>query len=201
MSNTSNPFQGYDIIVGIDVSASMGQKSVRNPNISRFDEVKELAFGIATQAAQYDDDGIDIITFGQGANIIKGITPDRVAEVFAGGATQYSTDMHELVRVADNRQRETGKNTIVIVFTDGEPSDSKGTEQAIIRAANRIASDENLTFGFVQVGNDPAAARFLASLDDNLTGKGAKFDIVDAITAEQAAVMNVTEMLTKFVND
>lgn len=192
---------GFDIMVAIDVSASMNGKSKRNPNISRFKECEELAISIAMQAAEHDSDGIDIITFGQGAQITTGVTSDKVADVFAGGAKQTATDTHEMVRLAAQRQKTTGKPTIVIVFTDGEPTDKQAVANTIIAASNALDKDEDLTFGFVQVGDDPAAGQFLASLDDDLQGRGAKFDIVDTITADQAAKMNVTEMLTKFVAD
>lgn len=201
MGNPVNVAQGFDIIAAIDVSASMQSPSVRNKSISRFKEVEELALGIAMQAAEFDDDGIDIITFGKGATIQTGVTADKVAAVFAGGANQYQTDTDAMVRLAAERQKKTGKNTICIVFTDGEPTDKAAVAKAIIDASNALSRDEELTFGFVQVGDDPNATNFLRSLDDDLQGKGAKFDIVDAITSTEAAGMNVAEMLTKFVAD
>lgn len=198
---SDNPFSGFDIMVAVDVSASMNRKSTRRPEITRFKETEELAFAIALKVAEFDDDGIDVITFGQGAQLTSGVTPDKVADVFARGATHAATDTHEMIRAAAARQKTTGKNTIVVCFTDGDPTDKNATIKSIIAASNGIAADENLTFGFIQVGDDPAATAFLAALDDDLQGMGAKFDIVDAITAEQASRMDALEMLTKFVND
>jgi hypothetical protein len=190
-----------DIIVGVDISASMQSKSTRNPGISRFKEVEELAFGIASQAAQFDSDGIDIITFGAGATIQTGVTPDRIPEIFKRGADQYRTDTHELVRLAAARQKETHKNTVCIVFTDGDATDRKATAQNIVNATKQMQADEELTFGFVQVGDDPNAGEFLRVLDDELKDMGAKFDIVDTITSDEASKMGVAELLAKFVAD
>lgn len=193
--------KNVDFIVAVDKSASMQGKSVRNGSISRFKEVEEMALGIASEAAQFDADGIDVIAFGVGATLHKGVTPNKVAEVFAGGCFDRGTDTHEMVRVAAARQKETGKPTIVIVFTDGAASEQELTARAIVAATKELNADEDLTFGFVQVGDDQDATAFLTFLDNELKARGAKFDIVDTITAAVAAKMSVPEMMAKFVQD
>lgn len=189
-----------DIIVGVDNSASMQNQSKRIKG-TRFKEVEEMALGIASECAAFDSDGIDIITFGKGAQLQKGVTPDKVALAFAGGANGRSTDTHTLVEMAAARQKETGKPTVCIVFTDGDATDREATANAIVKATQSMGADEELSFGFVQVGDDPGATEFLSFLDDGLQKRGAKYDIVDTIPAHLAAGMSVPEMLEKFVQD
>ncbi|MEM8611279.1 MAG: hypothetical protein AAGF93_04610 [Cyanobacteria bacterium P01_H01_bin.105] len=43
----------------------------------------------------------------------------------------------------------------------------------------RYFRDDELGIGWLQVGDDYITKGFLITLDDNLRGKGAKFDIVD----------------------
>lgn len=209
MSETGQPAaqavnitQGYDIIVAVDLSGSMTRLSKRDSTKTRFQEAEELAIALATEAEKVDEDGIELLTFGNGANLRKGVKAADIHALFDSiGATQSRTDTDEMVRVAARRQKESGKNTIVVAFTDGEPSDKQALINAIIDASNGLSRDEELTFGFIQVGDDASATAFLQHLDDELQDKGAKFDIVDAITADAASRMDALEMFTKFVTD
>ena len=72
-------------------------------------------------------------------------------------------------------------------------------EQVIRDAANRINRDEDLSLSFVQVGHDRSATRFLQHLDDDL--RGARFDIVDAETAEHMRGMDFSNFITKSIVD
>ena len=69
-----------------------------------------------------------------------------------------------------------------MIISDGEPSDRHEVEQVIINATKQyMQADEDLSITIVQVGDDEGAARWLAALDDDLKGKGARYDIVDVM--------------------
>ena len=83
---------------------------------------------------------------------------------------------------------------------DGVPDDKNAAAKVIVNAANALSADDELTFLFVQVGNDPAAGAYLKKLDDDLTG--AKFDIVDAKTmAEAEAFATTADLVIAAIND
>ncbi len=92
------------------------------------------------------------------------------------------------------------KKDFVIVFTDGVPDDQAAAAKVIKDASNKQDTDDALTFLFVQVGDDSGAAAYLRGLDDNL--KGAKFDIVDCKTMEEAEQFASTaELIIAAIND
>lgn len=61
--------------------------------------------------------------------------------------------------------------------------------------------DEELSVSFIQIGNDHGAKKFLRSLDDDLRGKGAKFDIVDTVTSDEMMGMSFANLVAKSVLD
>ena len=71
---------------------------------------------------------------------------------------------------------------------------------AIVNAANALEKDEDLSFQFIQIGSDPAAAKFLQHLDNELTGK-AKFDVVNTLSREDAESLTFGQMLYRAIND
>ena len=103
-------------------------------------------------------------------------------------STDRLIPIHPQIRPALAKSSENAgaspKKDLILILTDGEPDG--GTKPAIaktiIEQANSQDADDDCTICFIQLGNDAGATAFLKSLDDDL--KGAKFDIVDAITAE-----------------
>jgi hypothetical protein len=80
------------------------------------------------------------------------------------------------------------------------PDDEAAAAKVIRDAANKQETDDALTILFVQVGKDAGAAAYLRKLDDQLTG--AKFDIVDAKTMEEAEKFATTaELVAHAIND
>jgi hypothetical protein len=51
------------------------------------------------------------------------------------------------------------------------------------------------------VGSDPKVTRFLKSLDDQLQGIGAKFDIVNTVTVDDMEDMTLTDVLLNAIVD
>lgn len=189
----------YDFIVGLDASGSMASPSKRFPGKTRWQEAQESIFGIATALSQYDTDGIDIVVFGGGVNMIEGVTADKVTEVFTMRGPRGSTPLDQALKLIVDKQHKTGKNTVAIIFTDGEPDSRDAVETVIVRAANGLDKDEALTFLFVQIGDDPAAHQYLEHLDNGLSG--AKFDIVAAKTAAEADNMEPLDLITYAINN
>jgi hypothetical protein len=83
----------------------------------------------------------------------------------------------------------------IVVVTDGAPDDEKAVMRTILRAAKRVARQDQLAVSFVQVGTDAGARRFLKILDDELVRAGAPHDIVSTVTMEEAEGMGLTEVL------
>lgn len=192
----------YDFVLAIDASGSMAGSSTRYPGKSLWEEGQEFALGLAGILEKYDDDGIDVITFG-GTNVrvFEGVTGAKVAEIFRTVSPYGGTPTDQLVTKIAERQRARGKKAVAIILTDGAPSSPGATVQALIAASNGLGADEDLTFLFVQVGQDPGITAYLQQLDDGLQAKGAKFDIVDTVSGADAENIDPLELVNKAIND
>ncbi len=191
----------FDFYVLVDASGSMGNPSRRMPGKTLWGEAEELAFGLARACAEYDEDGIDIITFNAQPRIFNNIVAEKVHEVFKGVSPSGSTNTHLALQAALDMISQNNKRAFVIVFTDGQPNDQTAVKKTIISAVNTLEKEHDLTFLFVQIGQDAGAAQFLDDLDDNLVSEGAKFDCVDCINSGAAEQLTPAEMLTKAMND
>lgn len=196
---TAETASEFDFIFCLDASGSMASPSTRFAGKSRWEEAQETIFGLAATLEKFDTDGIDIVIFGGIVEVIQGVTSAKVAEIFAARSPRGSTPLAAALGEVVKKQKATGKNTVAIVFTDGEPDDRSAVENTIVNAANAIEKDEALTFLFVQIGNDQGAAALLDYLDDGLNA--AQFDIVDAIPAAIADTMEPLALITKAIND
>jgi Mg-chelatase subunit ChlD len=184
MTDISAILSEYDFIIAIDASGSMGETDMPG-NRSRWEYMQETAIAFCRDIEKLDSDGLGVVTFG-GAKISSydGVTTDKIKEVFASRSPRGATPLAEALEAALKLAGKSDKKDFIIVFTDGVPDDAKAAENVIRAASNKLKSDDELTFLFVQVGYDKAATEYLKGLDDNL--KGAKFDIVDVKTIDEA---------------
>ena len=190
----------FDFIVVVDASGSMGETDMPG-NKSRWDYMQETVTAFARDIGAIDSDGIGLVTFG-GANITQkdGVTADAVKEVFLSRRPAGGTPLAEALTVALNLAGKSDKKDFIIVFTDGVPDDKKAAADVIRNAANKQETDDALTILFIQVGRDQQATAYLRALDDDL--KGAKFDIVDAKTMDEAeAFPSMPALIEAAIND
>lgn len=200
-SQTAATLTEYDFIVVIDASGSMAEPVSSSNRKSRWEYMQETAMSFCRDLEKYDSDGIDVITFG-GSNIdsFTGVTADKVKDVFAGRSPRGGTPLHLALEAALKAAGKSDKKDFIIVFTDGVPDDKAAAATVIRNAANKQETDDALTILFIQVGDDRGAAAYLRDLDDNL--KGAKFDIVDAKTMEEAEKFATTaELILHAIDD
>lgn len=192
--------QEYDFIVVIDASGSMSTNDCPR-GLSRWDYMQESVGAFARDVAKFDSDGIDLVIFG-GTQITshQGVTPDKVQQVFESRSPRGSTPLAEALDAALKLANKSDKKDFILVFTDGVPDDKAAAADVIRRQANKQETDDECTFLFVQVGADAAAKAYLKMLDDDL--KGAKFDIVDAKTIEEAeAFASTAELVLHAIDD
>lgn len=173
----------YDFIVAIDKSGSMGTEDMKGR--SRWDYMKETAESFARDMNKIDSDGIGLVLFsGSGIETTDGAGPEKVAEVMRNNNPRGGTPLAEALTAALNLAGKSDKKDFIIVFTDGIPDDKTAAAAVIRNQANKQTNDDDCTILFVQVGYDAEASKYLKMLDDDL--KGAKFDIVDAKTIDEA---------------
>lgn len=189
-----------DFIVVIDASASMTTDDMPGGR-TRWEAVQETAEAFARDLAKVDSDGLGLVIFsGTGVDSFDGVNADKIREAFQTRSPRGSTPLAEALKAALQLAGKSDKNDFVVIFTDGVPDDKDAAAKVIIDASKKLINDDDLTFLFVQVGKDPEASKYLRKLDDDL--KGAKFDIVDAKTMEEAERFTSTaELIAHSIND
>lgn len=189
----------YDFIVVIDASGSMGTEDMKGR--SRWAYMQETAAQFAREIGKLDSDGIDLVLFnGAAIQSYQGVTADKVTDLFNANSPRSSTPLAEALQEALKLAGKSNKKDFILVFTDGVPDDKDAAAKVIINQANKQATDDECTFLFVQVGYDTGATSYLRMLDDNL--RGAKFDIVDAKTIDEAEKFpTVADLVVEAIND
>ena len=202
---TNEQLAKRDYVICVDKSGSMSEADCVGGK-TRWVHMQEQVMNIARKCAEFDDDGIDVIVFGGTAKEYKGVTPDTLKKVFAENSPSGSTDTTGALKIALDgyfKRKSSGfaKPLTVIVFTDGQPDDKASLEHLIVSAANKIQADEEIGISFLQVGSNAEARAFLQKLDDGLTAKGAKFDIVDTKNDAEMENLSAMDILVQAVTD
>lgn len=188
----------FDFLVLLDSSGSMSRPSKRFTGKTRWNEAQETIYGMAAALGQFDADGIDVVVFGPKVEMVEGVTADAVDNVFATRSPNGSTPLAPALQMVIDKQKATGKKTLAVVYTDGEPDNPSLVEQTITEASNNLTNDEDLTFLFVQIGDDAQARAYLDKLDDKLTGK---FDIVDVVSVADSENYTPLQLISKAIAD
>lgn len=200
MSVTKDALTEYDFIAVVDASGSMSTEDMPGGK-SRWQYMQETAEAFCRDISKIDSDGIGLVVFsGSKVESHESVTPDKVREVFQSRSPRGSTPLAEALSAALGLAGRSDKKDFIICFTDGEPDDGAAAARVIRDASNKQETDDALTILFVQVGKDAGATRYLKSLDDDL--KGAKFDIVDVKTMDEAEAFATTaDLIVAAIDD
>lgn len=181
--------KGDNFIFAIDVSASM--QATDTPNgTQRIEYLKESVNTFIAEAAKWDEDGVDVVTFGHTVKAHKGVTPEKAREIIAPlKANEGSTDTAGAIKAAWKLHRDGGyKQSVLFVATDGEPNDEKAVFSTIAGITQELKDEHEFAVSFLTVGKRSAGLEaFLAQLDDAIPG--AKHDIVDVKRLEEVDFM------------
>lgn len=196
-----------DYTLIIDRSGSMSETDMPGGK-SRWDAAQEGTFAIAKKLEEFDPDGITLYTFAGSFKRYDNVTGAKVKDVWAEFSPMGSTGLAEVLKdaIGNYFQRKTKGETkengdLIVVVTDGVPNDEAAVVNEIVAATKKMDKDEELSISFIQIGGDPGATRFLKHLDDGLTAKGAKFDIVDTKTHVEIENMPMSEVLLAAITD
>jgi len=206
--NNNAALENRDYVIVLDKSGSMGDTDTPTGQ-SRWAYAQESTEAIAREVSKIDKDGITVIPFSSSFKVYENQTESKLKEIWKeqspGGGTTLAPVLKQVF--ADYMKRKKAGQTkpngeVLLVVTDGQPSDEKEVAQEIIRFGNQLDNaDSEYGISFIQVGKDPGATQFLKKLDDNLTSQGAKYDIVDTKTMDEVEQIGLTETLMAALND
>src|SRR5690606_939086 len=144
--------KGDNFIFAMDVSGSMATRDCPG-GMSRMEYVKEKAIQFANEASKWDEDGIDVLTFGHQVEAFQGVTAEKAAEVIGGlKADEASTDTAAVVRKAWDLHKAGGyKQSVLMVVMDGNPADRNAVKQVIIDITNKVGDEREFNIAFLTV--------------------------------------------------
>lgn len=174
--------KGDQFIFALDVSASMNATDCPG-GLKRIEFSKEQAKVFASEAAKYDPDGADYLTFGEKIVTYWNQTETQAHSLISGlQANEGTTKTAEAIQTAWERAKElrsqgVTENIVLMLITDGAPADPEAVKTTIRNIAETLTNGEEFGISFLTVGQiDSGLRAFLTDLDDNLN---AKHDIVD----------------------
>lgn len=166
----------YDIVLYCDDSGSM----IFEDAGERVEDLKLIVSKVAEIATLFDDDGI-VVRFMNSSQTGDGITSVAQAEqlvqsVRYGGVTPIGTNLQNKVLgplvLNEIRRGSLEKPVLVIIITDGEPSEPKDTLSNVIYRALQECKrsrygERAIGYQIAQVGKDSRAQAFLGTIDNH----------------------------------
>lgn len=178
--------KGDQFIIAVDASGSMQMQDTPSGE-SRFVYTLESLKAFVSQAAQWDPDGVSFYSF-SGTKVdqhpdVKTVDEvnDLIKKIHIGGGTP--TDKAISAAYAEHKSKGSSQ-TLLIVFTDGEPSDPEAVKKTIVDITNDVKNEMEFRISILTVGQRSAELdTWLENLDEHLDG--AKYDIVDISKLEE----------------
>lgn len=188
----------YDFAVVLDASGSTAENDVKAgffKRITRWEAIQNSASTFIKDLSNITGGNgtMHLVVMGGNVKAYPSVGVADVAEALSINRPGGGTPLALALTSALNMLSGSTKKKFIMVFTDGVPDSKQAAKQVIINQANSQKEDDECTILFVQVGEDSSATAYLATLDDDL--KEAKFDIVDAKTAKEAAAFESTMAL------
>lgn len=170
--------KGDQFIIAFDISGSMQAQDCPG-NTRRFDYVVETMKAFIGEAAKWDPDGVSFYTFNNSLTVFPDVKTvqeinDKIGKLRPAGGT----GTHLAITAAYKEHKAKGsEQTFLMVFTDGEPTDSDAVQKSIVDITKDVKDEKEFRICILTVGErSPELAKWLDDLDNHLNG--AKYDIV-----------------------
>jgi len=124
---------------------------------------------------------------------------DEVEKVFEKEKPGGATDLAGVLENAFEDHFTHKEQEHILVVTDGEPNSQDAVITALVQNINRLQHPEELGITFMQVGCCEQAAEFLHDLQDHLIEKGAKYNVVDALTHEDYDKLSLCDIIRNYL--
>lgn len=214
-----------DLIVFVDKSYSMNTRDCppianaiqvrdRSPGflakrsgISRWQWVATSTMDLAKQVSPYDPDGFKLIIFNDWKTEYNNVKPTDIPRIFqstqVGGSENIVLFLAEQLNFYIKLKRSTSntKPLAIAVLTDGLPDDRKNFPNLLVNITNQMSEKQDIKIVFIQIGQSQEGGAFLEFLDNQLTGLGAKYDIIDHKSFNQVSISGVGRAIVDAINE
>lgn len=201
MSNIEiDPNKQY-ILAG-DISGSMDSTDSKCGGLTRYNYMLEKFKSFIKISEDYDPDGPTVILFGEHVHVFRNTNlqaiDEKLSKVSFEGFTNTDKVIDEAFKLHREEKAELAKagkahqGSVLMLFTDGAPTNRAAVGRSIITVANTIDVREEFSIIFLTVGTiAPDLQDWLTMIDDNL--KEAKLDIVDVKAIEDVTFLSAVK--------
>eukprot|EP01116_Phalansterium_solitarium_P018734 TRINITY_DN5072_c0_g1_i1.p1 TRINITY_DN5072_c0_g1~~TRINITY_DN5072_c0_g1_i1.p1 ORF type:complete len:347 (+),score=130.88 TRINITY_DN5072_c0_g1_i1:158-1198(+) len=187
----------YTMIV--DKSGSMQQKEHGH---TRWHDAKRAAEHMATRLEPLTAGGLALWLFSTPSRHPRfdGLrSADQVHSVFHHQRPEGSTDLAGVLQQAFEEHFRHRQPEHILVVTDGQPDNKALVVHVLVQNINLLHDENELGLTFMQVGDDHDAAEFLHELQDCITEKGARYNVVDCITHHQYCGKSLSAVIDQYL--
>lgn len=181
--------EGFDIVLIGDDSGSMrapiSQTNAFAPPMTRWDELKSSVSLIVSLASILNEDGCDLFFLNR-PPVLAVKDPSQIEASFASrptGFTPITPVLNHILDVKLNSMHE--RNLLVIILTDGQPTDEAGNVNIMALEQLLIFRPEAAFITFVACTDDLSVMSYLNSWDCGI----ARLDVVDDFVSERREIL------------
>jgi len=198
----------FDVELIVDESLSM-MKTDCPGGLSRWDWCGVQARNLSQLLAPHVPNGLTLSTFASNYRVYENSKPKDIIDLFATpffhGGTRLSRPLQDRLGTYFRNRKPGSKPMLICVITDGVPAprvEPYNVADTLIAATKQMRNPHEVTVVFFQIGgNDRRGKEFLAQMDHQLTGYGAKYDFVKSVSFEQLMREGLAQSMVNSVRD
>ena len=205
--------RGRQVTIVMDRSGSMKTEDCSLPmtfgnfsprSMSRWDWCLNQTLDLARQTAQVLPRGLTLVFFSGTDSVYHNVRSDMIPALFQqnspdGGTNLVGALKHQLDDYFRSVSMGNTQPLVIAVVTDGDPDSPRALKDLIINATQKMTSPDQISISFLQVGNDSKGGNLLEELDNELTMKGASYDIVTVSPFRQVMARGLARSLVSAV--
>lgn len=206
--------RGRQVSIVMDRSGSMKTEDCSLPmtfgnfaprSMSRWDWCLNQTVDLSRQTAQVLPQGLTLVFFSGNDSVYHNVRADMIPALFRqnspdGGTNLVGAMKHQLDDYFRSVSMGNSQPLVIAVVTDGDPDNPRALKDLIINATQKMTSPDQISISFLQVGNDSKGGNLLEELDNELTAKGASYDVVTVSPFRQVMAHGLARSLVAAVH-
>ncbi|MFA6212728.1 MAG: hypothetical protein WCT03_05650 [Candidatus Obscuribacterales bacterium] len=194
----------YQVVLLIDHSGSMnGGLGVGPYDLSRWGWCRSQITDFSRYCGDRLRGGITLIPFNDSFEVHEHASEKDLENVFStivpSGETDICTPLAEAISSHLDDPDHENKPVLIVVLTDGLPNQGGSLSKLISQATNALRNHKEMTITFLTIGQAPEGDELIEHLDNDLTNRGAKDDIVSSMRFADLLQIGLKNALLKIV--
>lgn len=176
----------YQVVLLIDHSGSMnGGLGIGPYDLSRWAWCRNQIADFSRFCGDKLRGGITLIPFNDSFEVHEHASEKDVENVFStivpSGETDICTPLAAAIDAHLAEPDHENKPLLIVVLTDGLPNQGGSLSKLIAQATSALRKHNEMSITFLTVGQAPEGDELIEHLDNDLTNRGASYDIVSSM--------------------